>query len=178
LIESGAALRAQITAREVQIQGMQTYATGENAQVIQAQRELDGLRAQMAKLGGSVDGDGLIVPKGSVPEAGLEYVRRLRDVKYAETIFDILARQFEMAKIDEARQGAVIQVVDPAVPPDKRSFPKRVFIVIGGCLAGLLCGVVAAIVLAGLEQLNEDSETALKLNYLRETLLRKSWKLS
>ena len=55
LIESAASLRAQITAREVQIQGMQTYATGENAQLIQAQRELESLRAQLAKLGGSED---------------------------------------------------------------------------------------------------------------------------
>jgi uncharacterized protein involved in exopolysaccharide biosynthesis len=75
LIESGAALRAQITSREVQIQGIQTYATGENAQLVQAQRELDSLRAQLAKLGGSEDGSSgeLMVPKGRVPEAGLEY---------------------------------------------------------------------------------------------------------
>jgi tyrosine-protein kinase Etk/Wzc len=66
LIESAASLRAQITAREVQIQGMQTYATGENAQLVQAQRELESLRAQLAKLGGSADSTGgeLIVPKG------------------------------------------------------------------------------------------------------------------
>ena len=88
LIESVASLRAQITAREVQIQGMKTYATGQNAQLVQAQRELDGLRAQLAKLGGSEEsGNGeLIVPKGKVPEAGLEYARKLRDVKYYETI--------------------------------------------------------------------------------------------
>ena len=67
----------------------------------------------------------LIVPKGKLTQAGLEYVRKLRDVKYYETIFDILARQFEIAKLDEAREGAMVQVVDPAVPPDRRSFPKR-----------------------------------------------------
>ena len=102
LIESAASLRAQVAAREVQIQGMQTYATGENAQLVQAQRELEGMRAQLAKLGGSADSSGgeLLVPKGRVPEAGLEYVRKLRDVKYNETIFDILARQFEIAKLD------------------------------------------------------------------------------
>jgi uncharacterized protein involved in exopolysaccharide biosynthesis len=136
LIESAESLRAQVAAKEVQLQGMRTYATGENSQVVQAQQELDSMRAQLAKLGGSEDSasGGIIVPKGQVPEAGLEYVRKLRDVKYNETIFDILARQFEVAKLDEAKQGALIQVVDPAVPPDRRSFPKRTLM--QACLRG------------------------------------------
>ena len=135
LIESAAILRAQITAKEVQLQAMNTYATSENSNVVETQQELDGLRAQLAKLGGSEDdaSAGLIVPKGQVPEAGLEYVRKLRDVKYYETIFEILARQFEVAKLDEAKEGSVVQVVDPALPPDRRSFPKRTLIVLGGC---------------------------------------------
>jgi uncharacterized protein involved in exopolysaccharide biosynthesis len=172
LIESGASIRAQITAREVQIQGMQTYATGENAQMVQAQRELDGLRAQLAKLGGSAQGsgDGLIVPRGRVPEAGLEYIRKLREVKYNETIFDILARQFEMAKLDEARQGALIQVVDPAVPPDKRSFPRRTLIVLGVTAFGFLVGLFTVFLLTAFRQMKQDSETALKLNLLRRAL--------
>jgi uncharacterized protein involved in exopolysaccharide biosynthesis len=176
LIESGAAIRAQIAAREVQIQGMQTYATGENAQLIQAQRELEGLRAQLAKLGGSSEGDGLIVPKGRVPQAGLEYIRGLREVKYNETIFDILARQFEIAKLDEARQGALIQVVDPAVPPDKRSFPKRTLIVIVAPLAGFLFGVLGAFLLTAFEHLKQESEAAMKLNLLRRALSFKTTK--
>ena len=60
-----------------------------------------------------------LVPKGNMQEAGIEYIRKLRDVKYFETIFDLLARQYEIAKVDEARQGAVVQVVDQswAAPP-------------------------------------------------------------
>ena len=172
LIESAASLRAQITAREVQIQGMQTYATGENAQLVQAQRELEGMRAQLAKLGGSEDSTGgeLIVSKGRVPEAGMEYIRRLRDVKYNETIFDILARQFELAKLDEAKQGALIQVVDPAIPPDKRSFPKRALIVIGATILGFFFGVFTTLFQAGLRRLRDDPEANLKLNLLRRAL--------
>ncbi len=172
LIESAAALRAQITAREVQIQGMQTYATGENAQLVQAQRELEGMRAQLAKLGGSEDSTGgeLIVPKGRVPEAGLEYIRKLRDVKYYETIFDILARQFEVAKLDEAKQGALIQVVDSAVPPDKRSFPKRGLIVIVATAIGFFIGIFVALVLAGFQRLKDDPETRGKLAVLRKSI--------
>jgi uncharacterized protein involved in exopolysaccharide biosynthesis len=170
LIESAATLRAQITAREVQIQGMQTYATGENAQLVQAQRELEGLRAQLARMGGSEDNAsaGFIVPKGKVPEASLEYVRKLRDVKYSEAIFEILARQFEFAKLDEARQGALIQVVDPAIAPDKRSFPLVIPIVIVSALVGFFLGIFAALFQAGYRRLKEDPGNALKFNHLRK----------
>ncbi len=170
LIESAATLRAQITAREVQIQGMQTYATGENAQLVQAQRELEGLRAQLAKMGGSEDSAsaGFIVPKGKVPEASLEYVRKLRDVKYSEAIFEILARQFEFAKLDEARQGALIQVVDPAIAPDKRSFPLVVPIVIVSTLVGFFMVIFTVLIQAGYRRLKEDPGNALKFNHLRK----------
>jgi len=176
LIESATSLRAQITAKEVQIQGMQTYATGENAQLVEAQQELDSLRAQMAKLGGSSDNpDGIIVPRGQMTEASLEYVRRLRDVKYYETIFDILARQFELAKLDEAKEGALIQVVDSAVPPDKKSFPKRTLIVLLATLAGLFVGVLTALVLAAFERIKQDPNAYHKISEFRHALaLRKA----
>jgi uncharacterized protein involved in exopolysaccharide biosynthesis len=171
LIESATSLRAQVAAKEVQIQGMRTYATGENAQLVQAQRELESLRAQLAKLGGSEDSaTSLIVPKGKVPEAGLEYVRKQRDVKYNETIFDILARQFEVAKLDEAKEGALIQVVDPAVPPDRRSSPKRGLIVIVASAVGFFIGIFVALFQAGFQRLKDDPEVTPKLSILRRYL--------
>jgi tyrosine-protein kinase Etk/Wzc len=160
LIESAASLRAEIAAREVQIQGMQTYATKENADLVQAQKELESLRAQLAKLGGSESsGSGeLFLPKGQVPQAGLEYVRKIRDVKYNETIFEILARQFELAKLDEAKQGALVQVVDPAIPPDKKSFPRRALIVVGATVLGFFFAVFLALIQAALEYMKKDPE--------------------
>ncbi len=157
LIESVASLRAQIAAQQMMIQGMETYATGQNARLVQAEQEMNSLREQLAKLGGSeVTDDGLIVPKGLVPEAGLEYVRKLRDVKYYETIFEILARQDELARLDEAREGAVIQVVDPAIPPDKRSFPKRTYIVLGSTFGGFIIGMLFAFLITGYVRMKND----------------------
>ncbi len=172
LIESATSLRAQIAAREVQIQGMQTYATGQNSEVVQAQQELAGLRAQLAKLGGSEDSSGsdFLIPKGVVPKVGLEYVRKLRDVKYYETIFNILARQFEMAKLDEAKEGAQIQVIDPAIVPDRKSYPKRTLIVLGATLLGLFVGLFLALFQAGLEHLRSDAEGREKLSVLKRAL--------
>lgn len=173
LIESAASIRAQITAREVQIQGMETYATGENAQLAQAQREVESLRAQLAKLGGSEDSaTSLIVPKGKVPQAGLEYIRRLRDVKYNETIFEILARQFEIAKLDEAKEGALIQIVDPAIIPDKRSFPRRGLIILCATIAGMLFGMLVALVQSGFRQMRSDPKQNSKYVLLQRLL---SW---
>lgn len=172
LIESAASLRAQITAREVQIQGMQTYATGENSQLVQAQQELAGLRAQLAMLGGSEGSRGteLIVPKGRVPQAGMEYIRKYRDVKYYETIFDILARQFEVAKLDEAKQGSLIQVVDPAIVPDRKSSPKRALIVIGVTFTAFVLSIFIALFQAALNHMKMDPETRHKISLLHQAV--------
>jgi len=139
LIESAAMLRAQIGEKEVELQGLRAYATDNNPAVVVAEQELAALRSQLARLAGSDESSaqGLIVPKGKVPEAGLEYLRRLRDVKYYETVSELLAKQYEIAKLDEAKQGATIQVVDRAVPPDSRSYPKRTLSVILAAIAGL-----------------------------------------
>ena len=173
LIQAAVSLRAQITAKEVEIQSLGTFATNENAQLVQAEQELDSLRAQLAKLGGSesvADGE-MLLPKGKVPEAGLEYLRRERDVKYHETLFEILARQFEMAKLDEAKQGALIQVLDAAVPPDRRSSPKRTLIVIFATAAGFLLSLIVAALLGGFRRLDPNSETHSKLSLLRNRIL-------
>jgi tyrosine-protein kinase Etk/Wzc len=171
LIESAVTLRAQIAAKEVQLQGMQTYATNENSEVVELQRELDGLRAQLGKLGGSEGGaESLIVPQAKVPQAGLEYVRKLRDVKYYETIFEIIAKQFEMAKLDEAKEGAVVQVVDPALIPDRKSSPKRALIMLVALAIGLFLGVLLALMRAGVDRMRQDPETSEKLSFLRRGL--------
>lgn len=174
LIGSAASLRAQIAVKEMEIQGMSSYAASDNAQLTQAKQELDSLRSQLAKLGGSEDlSDALLVPKGKVPEAGLEYVRKLRDVKYYETIFDILARQFEIAKLDEAKEGALVQVVDPAIVPDQKSSPRRTLIVVIGTLAGFFLGVFAALARTAMERLKTDPESGAKLALFRSALLGK-----
>jgi tyrosine-protein kinase Etk/Wzc len=174
LIESAAMLRAQISAKEVQLQAMHTYATGQNSDVVQTQQELEGLRAQLAKLAGNGDDTaGLIVPKGQVPQAGIEYVRKYRDVKYYETIFEILARQFELAKLDEAKEGALIQVVDPAIVPDYKSSPKRALLTIVAIAAGFFIGVFVALFREGMERLQQDPEQSERLSILRKALWTK-----
>jgi hypothetical protein len=140
--------------------------------LIEAKQQLAALQTQLAKLAGTDQdsGSGFIVPKGKVPEAGMEYIRKLRDVKYYETISELIAKQFEVAKLDEARQGTDLQVIDAAVPPDKRSFPKRKNTVIIAILLGfiMVCGWCLAA--DRLKRLNSNPDEQKRLEALRASL--------
>jgi tyrosine-protein kinase Etk/Wzc len=140
VIQSVAALRTQIAAKTVQIDAMRKFAASENPDLQLAEQELASLRQQLAQMGADTSarsGD-FLMPKGTVPEAALEYARKLRKVKYEDAIFSFLETQYEMAKIDEAKEGTVIQVVDSAVTPDKKSGPPRLLITLGGFAGGFL----------------------------------------
>ena len=136
LIESAAVLRAEVVAKQVQIEGMRSFATDENPGLIVAKQELAALQSQLQQLAGSQHdaGSDINLSKGRVTESGMEYLRRFRDLKYQETVFELLAKELEVAKLDEAREGSIIQVVDAAVPADRRSSPHRLLIVIGSTI--------------------------------------------
>ena len=131
IIEAVAALRGQISAKEVELRAMRTYTTENNPDFVRTRQQLAGLRAELLKLERTQSGGGgdILLPTGKVPEAGLEYLRNFRNVKYHESMFELLAKQFEAAKIDEAKEAAIIQVIDHAIPPDRRSKPRRGLIV-------------------------------------------------
>jgi tyrosine-protein kinase Etk/Wzc len=170
-IELIAELRAQIAAKEVQISSMRSFATGENPDLQLAEQELAGLKAQEEKMGAaSEDASNALIPKGNMQEAGLQYIQRLRDVKYFETIFDLLARQYEVAKVDEARQGAIVQVVDLALVPDKRSSPQRTLIVLGALVLGLFLGVAWAFTKDCLTRLSDDPAKRPRLEALKRMI--------
>ncbi len=116
-----AQLQAQITAQEVKLSAMRTGLTDGSPLVRQAQAELLALRAQADKLAA-------VQKMGDVSDP--DYIARYRDVKYFETLFELFAKQYELARIDEAREGAVVQVVDIAQAPEKKSRPQRLLIVL------------------------------------------------
>ena len=150
IISALAALRAQIAAKQVQLGAIQAFATARNAEFVRAQEELAGLRKQLENLERSRRDAGMgdfLVSASKVPGVGLEYVRKLRDVKYHEALFELLAKQFELAKIDEAHDAAVIQVLDRAVATDKKSRPRRALIVLLAAAAAGFLGLLAAFTL-------------------------------
>ena len=174
LIQSAAQLRGQIAAKEVEIQAMRSFASDQNPDLLMAQQQLAGWRAQLSQLGGSQSGSGddLLISKGRVPEAGLEYFRKLRDVKYYETIFELLAKQFEMAKLDEARQGSLVQVVDKAIVPDKKSSPQRTLIVLTAMTVGLFSAVIWLLIASRIEAAQQKPENRLRFQALKTLIIK------
>lgn len=142
VIKAAASIKAEIAAKEVALGGLRTFATSNNPEFQRAQTELAGLRAQLSKIErGANGGQGDIsVAIRAIPEVGLEYVRNLREVKYQETLLELFAKQFELAKIDEAKEGTLVQVLDVAVVPDKKASPKRSLMVL---LAGFVAFTLA-----------------------------------
>jgi tyrosine-protein kinase Etk/Wzc len=170
-IELVAELRGEIAAKEVQINAMRSFATGENPELQIAEQQLAGLRSQAEKMGAASEGaSNALIPKGGIQEGGVEYIRKLRDVKYFETVFDLLARQYEIAKVDEARQGATVQVVDRAIVPDRRSSPKRTLIVLGAAVLGLFLGVAWTFAREGLTRLSNNPAEHQRLELLKRSI--------
>ena len=176
IIESVASVRGQIAAKELALRSMRTYATDQNAGVVLAQQELAAMRQQLTKLerqqnAGSGD---LHIPTKQIPEVGLEYVRALREVKYNETIFEVLAKQYEIAKVDEAKQGSVIQVIDTAIEPDRHSWPTRWLLVLVSTTMGFLGSVLFVCVGAGFAQSRHTPEERVRLDRLKTLLSGKA----
>jgi uncharacterized protein involved in exopolysaccharide biosynthesis len=138
LLESIAALRVRIIAKEVQLREARTYGGDQHPDVVRTEQELAVLRQELARLQQQGGGAPAEVGASRLPSAGLEYVRRLREVKYREAVFEMLAKQLEAARIDEAKEGALIQVLDPAVVPERKSGPDRLLLVAMAALSGLL----------------------------------------
>jgi tyrosine-protein kinase Etk/Wzc len=134
LIASAALLRAQIAAKQVEIRAMREFATSDNPDMARAEQELSGMEGQLTAM--DVDSDhatgDLIAPKGKMTQTGIEYARALREEKFHEAMYELLTRQYEVARVDEARQGSNIQVIDPAIPPDRPGTHYRLWIFLAG----------------------------------------------
>jgi len=163
-----AALRAQITAQEVKIGAMRGYLAETAPDFKQAMTELANLRAQLDKQAkqGSDEATG-----GSGGAGQGDYITRYRDFKYHETLFELFAKQYEIARVDEAREGAVIQVLDAAQPPERKSKPKKALIAIIATLASGFALLLFVFVRQALRNAGGDQETAGKL-----AALKTSWR--
>ena len=140
LIRSASQLHAEILTREAQLAGMRTYIADENPRFQVVKRELGALRSELATLesGEHVAGTPEVAV-GKLPQAGLEYIRKYRDVKYHESLYEALAKQYEAARLDEAKAAPLIQVIDKAVVPERKSWPPRILIIsISTLLAALV----------------------------------------
>ena len=166
-----AELQAQVTAQEVRIGAMRGYLAETAPEFKQALTALASLRAQLAK---QSQGARPSTPRadGSSGGARDDYIARYREFKYQETLFELFARQFEMAKLDESREGATIQVIDPATAPELKSKPKKALIAVLATLATGFLLLLWVFVRQALSNAAQDSESAQKLAGIRAALRR------
>jgi uncharacterized protein involved in exopolysaccharide biosynthesis len=159
--EAYAKLQAEVVANEVRLETMRGYLTETSPDFTRAQSQLAALRAQLAR-------------REAVNAVGAQgdYVDRFREFKYQETLFDLFSRQYEVARLDESREGPLVQVVDAATAPERKSSPKRVV------TAGLATLATATMLLIWVfaqnawQRARRDGPTAGKMGMISEALRR------
>jgi len=155
-----AELQARISAQEVKVGVMRGYLTDSAQELRSALAELAGLRAQLTRIG-----------QTAPDRAGdTDYVTRFRDFKYYETLFELFAKQYEIARVDEAREGPLLQVMDTARAPQRKSKPKKALIAVIAALAAGFALLLFVFVRQALRNAAQDEETAVKLRAIRRAV--------
>lgn len=173
MIEGISAIRAQIAAKQVEVLALRSYSTERNPDVQLADKELSSLQAEEQRMEQNHHAPGFAaLGLGNVPAAGLEYLRAARELAYRQALFDMLMKQYDAAKLDEAKEAATIQVVEPAIEPDRKSEPKRAVILSISAALGLTVGCLWALLLWMKELAQADPQCAAQLWALKNALLR------
>ncbi len=156
-VEVVARVRAGIVAQEVKVAAMRGYLTDSAPEVKQAMVELSALRAQLTNA------------EKAEPQAEGQsnYVERYRNFKYQETLFELFAKQYELARVDEGREGAVVQVVDAAQSPEKKAKPKKALIAVMATLVTGFALLLFIFIRQALRNAGQDSESAQKIKALQ-----------
>ena len=161
-LEALARLKAQITAQEIKLASMRTFMTDANPEFRLGIQELAALRTELSKAEQS--------SPAKAAGNGAEYVAKYRDFKYHETLFELMAKQYELARLDEAREGAVIQVVDAAQPPERKSKPRKGQIAVLTTFAVFFLTLLAVFVRQAFRNMSRKPESAEKVRRLRRLL--------
>jgi len=158
-------LRAREAAKEVEIKVMKSFSTKQNPDLQRLETELASLSAERRKReSGGAGGHDPLMATSRMPEVGLGYLRAMRDVKYNENLYELLVKQYELAKFDEVNSAAVIQVIDKAVPHDRKVKPKRIVIVIFAAFVGLFLSVFIVFFQEFMSKSYTDPEKRAKLD--------------
>ena len=160
-VKTIAEMHGQIAARELQLQALKSYATQENNDVKKLITELAAMKMHLLKLErGSLDTSN---PQSIQQEA----IQSYRNMKVQESMLEAFAKQYELAKVDESKEGPLVQVVDPATPPERRSSPKRTQLVLNSALCGFVFSTLLAFLRNMLRNTAQSSEGRAKLHALK-----------
>jgi uncharacterized protein involved in exopolysaccharide biosynthesis len=166
ILETVARLKAQVSAKEIQLTAMNAFLTPVNPEYRRAAEELNGLRTELGKLENGRGADAV----GTGKPGGLENIKLLRDLKYQQMLYEALAKQYEVARIDEAKDPSIIQVLDPAVEPERKAKPRRALIVILSTTLALVGAVCFALIVESRRKALQTPDGAARWNELRSHL--------
>jgi len=160
--EGYARLKAELTAAEVRLQTLRGNLADPTSEVQQQLAVVAALRSQLGKLEQNTD-----------VQRGPDYITKYREFKYQETLFELYARQYELARVDESREGSLIQVVDPATPPERKSKPKRSIVALVATLLTALALTTTVLVRHAWRRSAADPAKAEQIARLRAALARR-----
>lgn len=143
ILETSARLRAQVSAKEIQLASLKAFVTAENPEYKRAAAELENSRIELARLENGRMTDASQSGPAS-KQRSFDNIQLMRELKYRQMLYETLAKQFEIARLEEAKDPSVVQVLDAAVEPEYRSKPKRAIIVLVSAFAGLLLAIAWA----------------------------------
>lgn len=164
MITGLARLRSEIAGKKVELQALRSFSQDRNPNVQLAERELAALESEAAQMehnGSSSNFSEMGIKDAS--RAGLDYVRAQREYTYRQMFFDLLQRQYEAARLDESRDATVVQVVEAAVPPDRKSAPPRASEILLFTLLGFVAACVWVYLVGFLERNREIAQSVAQL---------------
>ena len=164
MVEGAAILEGQLIAARTELQGLRQVYMDNNVRVRSAQARVDELERQIRKLSGPVGpegsnssaDDGLYPSIRKLPLLGVTYADLLRRAKVEETVFETLTQQYELAKVEEAKEVPSVKVLDPAEIPEKKVFPPRTLLVLTGTAFALVLGILLIFAKDGWKKIDSD----------------------
>jgi capsule polysaccharide export protein KpsE/RkpR len=150
MVEAAALLEGQLIAARTELQGLRQIFTDNNVRVRSSQARVNELELQIRKMGGTASAaenaaspDNAVYPSiRKLPLLGVTYADLFRHTKVEEAVFETLTQQYELAKVQEAKEVPSVKVLDPADVPEKKVFPPRTLLVLTGTLLALAVGVL------------------------------------
>jgi uncharacterized protein involved in exopolysaccharide biosynthesis len=147
MVEAAANLQGQLIAAESELRGLEAIYTDQNIRVRAIRARVAELRAQLGKIGGDSGAGGALSSKSDpslypsirqLPRLGVTYADLYRQTKIEETVFELLTQQYELAKVQEAKEIPSVKILDAAVVPTKKSFPHRLSLITAGTALAIL----------------------------------------
>lgn len=167
IVETMGRVRVQLSAKEIQLNSMTAFVTTNNPEYKRVQEELSSLRAELARL---ENGRPATAGAENNKQVGLSGIKLLRDVQYFQMLYDLLAKQYEVARLDEAKDPSIIQVLDPAIDPERKIKPNRTILVLVSTVLAFLAALALALFLEIKQRAMMVPKTAMRIAALKSNL--------